>query len=64
LGLAATPLGIGSYSFAVALHDRDTHMTHNYEWRDLACVFNVINKDKQEFCGCSWLEPQIMVNAK
>jgi lipopolysaccharide transport system ATP-binding protein len=56
--------GIGSYSFAVALHDRDTHMTHNYEWRDLACVFNVINKDKQEFCGCSWLEPQIMVNAK
>jgi lipopolysaccharide transport system ATP-binding protein len=49
--------GIGSYSFAVALHDRDTHMTRNYEWRDLAYVFNVINKDKQEFCGCCWIEP-------
>jgi len=56
--------GIGSYSFAVALHDRDTHMTRNYEWRDLAYVFNVINKDKQEFCGCCWIEPKIMVKVK
>jgi lipopolysaccharide transport system ATP-binding protein len=57
-------LGIGSYSINVALHDRDTHMTRNYEWRDLACVFNVINKDQQEFIGCNWIEPKIVVNVK
>ncbi len=54
-------LGVGSYSVAVALHDRDTHLTANYDWRDLALVFNVVNYDKSEFCGSSWLEPHIMV---
>jgi lipopolysaccharide transport system ATP-binding protein len=57
-------LGTGSYSVAVALHDSDSHLSKNYEWRDLACVFNVINKVKQEFCGCSWIEPNIVVKMK
>ena len=56
--------GFGSYSFSVALHEHETHISHNYEWLDLVCVFNVINKDKQEFCGCNWLDPEILVRKK
>lgn len=56
-------LGVGSYSIQIALHDRDTHMTSNYEWRDLALVFNIINVDKEQFAGCNWMNPIIMVNA-
>lgn len=54
-------LGLGSYSIQTALHDRDNHLTTNYEWRDLALVFNVINTDKKEFVGCLWIEPEIKV---
>lgn len=55
-------LGPGSYSIQTALTDRDTHLTANYEWKDLALVFNVINIDKIHFAGCSWNEPHIKVN--
>lgn len=53
--------GVGSYSIQTALVDRDTHLTANYEWRDLALVFNVINIDKTQFAGCLWNEPQILI---
>jgi len=53
--------GVGGYSVVIALHDRDTHMTTNYDWRDLALVFNVINMDKMQFNGCCWNEPAIEV---
>lgn len=53
--------GIGSYSVQTALVDRDTHLTANYEWRDLALVFNVINIDKTHFTGCLWNEPKISI---
>ena len=53
--------GVGGYSVVIALHDRDTHMTTNYDWRDLALVFNVINMDKTQFNGCCWNEPAIEV---
>ncbi len=53
--------GVGSYSVQTALVDRDTHLTANYEWRDLALVFNVINIDKSQFDGSHWLEPVIKV---
>ena len=52
-------LGVGSYSIQTALVDRDTHLTANYEWRDMALVFNVINIDKVQFAGCIWNEPRI-----
>ena len=52
-------LGIGSYSVSVALHTADTHVAKNYEWRDLAVVFEVINVDKAYFVGVNWLPPQI-----
>ena len=54
-------LGEGSYSIQTALVDKDTHLTANYEWKDLAVVFNVINIDKTHFSGCLWSEPIIKV---
>ena len=53
--------GVGSYSVQTALVDRDTHLTANYEWRDMALVFNVINIDKNQFAGCLWNEPHITI---
>lgn len=54
-------LGVGSYSIQTALVDKDTHLTANYEWRDMALVFNIINVDKTHFAGCLWNEPTIVV---
>lgn len=53
--------GVGSYSVQVALVDRDTHLTANYEWRDLALVFEVVNVDKPQFVGCAWQQPAIAI---
>jgi len=52
-------IGVGSYSIAVALHTADTHLSANYEWRDLALVFNVINADKVPFVGSAWIQPTV-----
>ena len=57
-------LGPGSYSIQTALHDNVDHMGLNYEWRDLALVFNVINKDKTIFAGSTWIEPVIRIENK
>jgi lipopolysaccharide transport system ATP-binding protein len=54
-------LGAGTYSIAIAAHSRDTHLSNNYEWRDQALMFNVINTDKNEFLGLAWLPPTIEV---
>ncbi len=51
----AANLGEGSYSIALALHTADTHITNNYEWRDRAIVFNVMNINKDKFVGVVWL---------
>ncbi|AQR66356.1 sugar ABC transporter ATP-binding protein [Aquaspirillum sp. LM1] len=48
-------LGAGSYSVAVALHASDTHVAGNYEWRDRALIFNMINTSQPEFVGTAWL---------
>ena len=50
-------LGEGSYSIAIAAHTSDTHLARNYQWQDLACVFNVININKRSFVGVTWLPP-------
>jgi len=57
-------LGQGSYSVAVALVSSGTHLKENFEWRDLALLFNVINSSKPFFVGCVWLESSISVNCK
>lgn len=54
-------LGVGSYSIQTALVDSDTHMTANYEWRDLAMVFNVTNMEQRHFEGCLWIQPTIEI---
>ncbi len=55
----AANLGPGTYSVAIALHTSDTHIGKNYEWRDLALVFNVMNIDKETFVGVAWLPPTL-----
>lgn len=57
-------LGEGNYSVAVALHDRDTHINKNYEWRDLALVFNVVNVNKNTFVGVTWLPVEVKINER
>lgn len=52
-------LGAGSYSVSVALHTRDNHIEKNYQWRDLACIFSVMNMDKAVFVGSAWLPPTV-----
>ena len=52
-------LGMGSYSISTALHVADTHLAANYEWRDLALVFNVVNVNRAPFVGVSWMPPQV-----
>jgi len=54
-------LGVGGYSIQTALVDTGTHMSANYEWHDLALVFNVININKKHFAGCLWNEPVITI---
>ncbi len=52
-------LGEGSYSISVALHAADSHLVANYEWRDLALVFSVINMSKELFVGVAWIPPAL-----
>jgi lipopolysaccharide transport system ATP-binding protein len=54
-------LGPGTYSVQTALVSSDTHLENNYEWRDLALVFNVVNITRKTFVGSSWIEPEIEV---
>ncbi|QTR52591.1 ABC transporter ATP-binding protein [Thiothrix unzii] len=55
-------LGPGHYSITTALTDHETHLGNNYEWRDLALLFTVVNIDKPIFTGCTWLEPRITLH--
>lgn len=54
-------LGPGSYSVSTALVSTDTHLVNNYEWRDLALVFQVVNTAHAHFAGCAWLDPLIQI---
>jgi lipopolysaccharide transport system ATP-binding protein len=54
--------GVGSYSCAVALHSNDNHITNNYEWRDLAAVFNVVNLNKPDSVGVCWLPVSVALD--
>jgi lipopolysaccharide transport system ATP-binding protein len=53
-------LGHGSYSISTALHSTATHLVNNYEWRDLAHVFEVINPHPY-FEGCNWMLPTLEI---
>ena len=54
-------LGPGSYSVTTALTSSETHLADNYEWRDLALLFIVMNMNRNHFVGTSWMEPTIEI---
>jgi len=54
-------LGPGSYSFSIALHSDDKHLSANFEWRDLALLFNVVNAERALFDGLVHLPPTVAV---
>lgn len=62
--LFAANLGEGSYSIQTALVDRETHLSANYEWRDYAILFDVINVDKPVFAGSQWMNARIEIKLK
>jgi lipopolysaccharide transport system ATP-binding protein len=53
--------GPGPYSVQTALVSSDTHLVNNYEWRDLALVFSVVNMSKPHFAGIAWIDPEIRI---
>jgi len=55
-------LGPGSYSVAVALHQTESHLSENYEWRDMAKIFKVINLSQKHFIGVSWIKPDLEIS--
>lgn len=60
----AANLGQGTLSVAVALHAFSTHITKNYDWRDLALIFNRLNFDKETFIGAAWLPPTLQYTSQ
>jgi lipopolysaccharide transport system ATP-binding protein len=54
-------LGPGSYSVSTSLSSTENHLTDNYDWRDLALVFTVVNTTQAHFAGCAWIEPNITI---
>jgi lipopolysaccharide transport system ATP-binding protein len=54
-------LGPGSYSVATAIVSTETHLVNNYEWRDLALVFTVMNMRRPHFEGSAWIDPTIEI---
>ena len=52
-------IGPGAYSVSTALHTADNHLIDNFEWRDLALMFNVLNINHPQFVGTSWMPPQV-----
>ena len=54
-------IGEGNYSIATALVSNDTHLNNNYEWRDNALIFEVINQSESLFIGTTWLNPDLEI---
>ena len=52
--------GPGTYSLALSLHASDIHIAQNYEWRDHALVFTVINQ-QEHFEGVAWLPSTVEI---
>ncbi|QWF16151.1 ABC transporter ATP-binding protein [Lysobacter capsici] len=54
-------LGPGSYSISVSLTDSQDHLSRNYQWKDMALMFTVVNASRDYFIGSSWLPPEISI---
>nr|MBP8924996.1 ABC transporter ATP-binding protein [Pseudomonadales bacterium] len=57
----AMNLGEGHYAVSTALTRSDSHLDRNYEWKDRALIFHVINVSHPKFVGRAWLQPQAEV---
>lgn len=55
-------IGHGNYSIQVALHQADSHIAKNYEWRDLALTFTIANTKYALFEGTSWIPPKLTID--
>jgi lipopolysaccharide transport system ATP-binding protein len=56
-------LGPGTYSVTLALSATETHLSENYEWRDLALIFTVLNFG-QPFDGGMFIPAEIIVSRR
>lgn len=54
-------IGKGNYSVATSLSRFDSHLDTNYEWRDFALIFHIINTRKPDFVGCTSLDAQLEI---
>jgi lipopolysaccharide transport system ATP-binding protein len=52
-------IGPGNYSVTVAVHGAESHIDNNYQWKDLALVFTVINRDHYPFVGVAFIPPSV-----
>lgn len=55
-------IGPGNYSVQTSLAGSETHVEKNYEWRELALIFEVINANKPYFAGVAWINPEISID--
>lgn len=55
-------LGPGNYSVSIAHVSTGDHLTNNYEWRDLALLFTVVNLQHPHFEGSNWLQPTLYLS--
>ena len=54
-------LGPNTYSVAIALTSSETHLVDNYEWRNLAAIFEVVNLSESVFIGCVRMDVDITI---
>lgn len=54
-------MGEGSYSVATAIANSESHLSRNYEWRDLALVFQVANMTRIAFVGSNFMQPRPLI---
>jgi lipopolysaccharide transport system ATP-binding protein len=54
-------LGPGDYSVSTASVSTSDHLTNNYDWRDLALMFSVVNMTQPHFEGMSWMPPKLEI---
>lgn len=55
-------LGKGNYSIALCLSRQDSHLDGNYEWRDCAMIFQVVNSQQEDFFGYAWLDASVDIS--
>lgn len=55
-------IGKGNYSIALSLSRLDSHLDKNYEWRDFALIFHVINTRKPDFVGAASLDARLDIH--